>query len=506
MRITSVAAPPRLEFRNLSVDFGATRALNAITALIQPGEIVGLLGHNGAGKTTLFNVVAGANPATTGTFLIEAEEISSKVSPREIAAKGVTVLYQDPALTSNLSVLDNLYLAQLAPFTRPNREEAAAALDRVGASLDLDQLVDTLSLGERQLVALARGLLGKDMKVLLLDEPTAALGLKETEALHSLITRFAQEGVAVIYVSHRLPDILQVCQRIIILSAGEIVADGPVTEYDAKKLARALAPGLLEVERVEPTIGSALLSVEHEGTALTFREGEVVGLFGMAGGEQFTILERLFGLKGKYSTKLSGLLLEVSNPLSAMKQGIHLVPADREKDGLISGMSAVENTFLPWYRNIGGRGWWVSHKTGLTDYDSARQRLNILGPARAATIDQFSGGNRQKHLIARWMFVKRPKILLMAQPTQGVDVGAKADIVRAVRAMAAQGTIVIVASAESDEIASVCDRAYVLFQDRVRERVAAKGFDENLLADLLTLAQPGSQPRGRHTAELPREN
>ncbi|GAB2829740.1 sugar ABC transporter ATP-binding protein [Alpinimonas psychrophila] len=496
MSLASAVVAPRLEFRNLTVDFGATRALNAITASIQPGEIVGLLGHNGAGKTTLFNVVAGANPATSGTFLLGYEEISQKITPREIASKGVTVLYQDPALTGNLSVLDNLYLAQLAPFSRPDRAQAAAALERVGSDLDLDQLVDTLSLGERQLVALARGLLGKDMKVLLLDEPTAALGLKETEALHSLIRKFAKEGVAVVYVSHRLPDILQVCQRIIILSAGEIVADGPVTDYDARKLARALAPGLLEVERSELVLGQALLSVKHAGTPLSFREGEVVGLFGMAGGEQFAILERLFGLKGKYSTVLSGLLLEVSNPLSAMKQGIHLVPADREKDGLISGMSAAENTFLPWYRTIAGRGWWVSRDTGNADYDSARERLNILGPTRASTIDQFSGGNRQKHLIARWMFVKRPKILLLAQPTQGVDVGAKADIVRAVRAMAAQGTIVIVASAESDEIASICDRSYILFHDHVRERTAAKGFDEQLLADLLDLAQPQphSQP------------
>lgn len=483
----------RLELRGITVDFGPTRALSQVSAEIAPGEIVGLLGHNGAGKSTLFNVLAGVIRATAGSFLLDGDEVASGITPRDVAALGITILHQEPALAANLTVFENLWLAQSAERGVDRRRAAADALARVGAELDLDLPVGSLSLGQRQLVGLARGLLGRDMRVLLLDEPTAALGKHETEALHELIRRFAADGVTVIYVSHRLPDILSVCERIMILSAGALVADEPASAFTPKRLARALAPDLVSAEQTEATPGDTGLAVTHGRHALRFRTGEVVGVFGMAAGEQFDLVERVFGMHGRAEYELGGTSVQVSVPRQAMRRGVHLVPADREQDGLISGMSAAENVFLPWY-SVGGSGWWIDERNGTAAYDAARARLNIMGPGRAEPIDGFSGGNRQKHLLARWMFAERPHVLLLAQPTQGVDVGAKADIVRAVRELAASGTTVVVASAESDEIASMCDRSYVLLGGRVAELHRTPDFDERLLATLLDLAEGAERP------------
>jgi ABC-type sugar transport system ATPase subunit len=215
------------------------------------------------------------------------------------------------------------------------------------------------------------------------------------------------------------------------------------------------------------------------------RGGEVVGLFGMAGGEQFDVLAQLFGLRGRCDFQWDGELVSVASPKAAIRKGIYMVPPDRETDGLVNGMSAQDNVFGPWFRFMAARGWWISRKTGGVEYTDARRDLNIKGPEGVASIDQFSGGNRQKHLVARWMGVRHPKLLLLGHPTQGVDVGAKADIVRSVRGVARNGAAVLVASAESDEIASLCDRAYVINGSQVTEVLSGPRFDERLLEALL---------------------
>ncbi|UOQ89129.1 sugar ABC transporter ATP-binding protein [Agromyces endophyticus] len=488
----------RLELNDVTVDFGATRALADVSAQIGPGEIVGLLGHNGAGKSTLFNVLAGVIRASAGSFLLDGEHVPADSTPRDVAELGISILYQEPALAANLTVFENLWLAQPARKDKTDRRRVAEeALGRVGAEFGLDLPVASLTLGERQMVGLARGLLGREIRVLLLDEPTAALGRQETDALHRIIRRLAQSGTTVIYVSHRLPDILSVCERILILSGGRLVADESAASFTPQRLARALAPGLIVAEWEEPRIGEPSLEVTFGSERVTAHRGEVLGLFGMAAGEQFDLVERVFGVRGRATFTLRGRQTRIASPHQAMRRRVHLVPADRERDGLISGMGAAENVFLPWHGLL-GRSWWINPRYGATAYETARHELGILGPGGVEPIDEFSGGNRQKHLLARWMSVRTPDVLLLAQPTQGVDVGAKADIARAVRRLAATGATVVVASAESDEIASLCDRAYVLLAGAAREVTRTPDFDEQLLTTLLALAAdaPTRQPEG----------
>ncbi|MGK0715064.1 sugar ABC transporter ATP-binding protein [Leucobacter sp. W1153] len=484
-------AAQRLVFDRITVDFGATRALHEVSFAAEPGEIIGLLGHNGAGKSTLVNVTTGVIRASGGRFSVDGHEIVEGLTPRASAALGITVIHQEPALAPNMSVLDNLYLGRPAPSRSQQRQAATEALRDVGASLSLDMPVETLSLGERQMVDLARGMLGGEMKVLLLDEPTAALGKAETDALHALIRRFADSGTTVLYVSHRLPDILDVCSRIVVLRGGELAVDGPTSEFTPEKLAEALVPDLRTLAFQESNPGDVRIQIDHESDQLSVRAGEVVGLFGMAGGEQFKLAAELGGAAAGRPRRfrLDGNEVSFASTGAAIRKGVFYVPPDRETEGLIATESARDNVLMPWLVEYGHRGWWVSSRTGADVYAESRAKLDIRGPDGDAEIAQFSGGNRQKHLLARWLYPRTPQALVLSQPTQGVDVGAKLDIVESVRDASAAGAAVFVASSESDEISSMCDRAYVLLNGQAIEVPRSERFNEDLLDALLTLAE-----------------
>lgn len=483
----------RIAFDGVTVDFGATRALDDITFGVRPGEIVGLLGHNGAGKSTLFNVASGVIGASAGGFAVDGTRIEGRLSPRDAADLGITVIHQEPALAPNMTVLDNLFLARDAPARAERADRAREALGTVGARLPLDMPVEALSLGERQLVDLARGVLSGEMKVLMLDEPTAALGKAETESLHALIRDFAAEGVSVLYVSHRLPDILEVCTRIVVLRGGRLVVDGPASDFTPARLAEALVPDLRSLDFTHVDAGEDVLRLETPGGAITARAGEVVGLFGMAGGEQFGIAAQLAGAASQpCEYELQGRPVRFRSPGHAIRRGVFFVPPDRDTEGLIATETGIDNVMLPWYAQGTSKGWWVSKHAGAEVYERARQALDIRGPEGSAAVSQFSGGNRQKHLLARWLYPAEPTLLILAQPTQGVDVGAKLDIVEAARAAAHLGAAVVVASSESDEIASMCDRAYTVLGDRLLEVPRSERFNEELLSSLLALAEPAS--------------
>lgn len=486
----------RLSYDGITVDFGATRALNNVTFSVAPGEIVGLLGHNGAGKSTLFNVTAGVLSNFTGTYTIDGDVVSKSLTPKEAGQLGITVIHQEPALATNLTVFENLFLARPSAGKKTSEQKSRAkeALASVGAShISLDTPLEILSLGERQLVDLARGMLSGDMKILLLDEPTAALGKAETEALHQLIKNFAAKGITVLYVSHRLPDILEICTRIVVMRGGETVVDGPTSDFTPEALAKALVPELREQRQIETTPGDEILRVPVGSDHISIKSGEVVGIFGMAGGPQFDLAAKLGGAEGRAEVEFDGRPLRISKPSQAIKEGIFYSPSDRDIEGLIASETAQNNVLLPWFRSLPGKGWWVSDNTGKKIYDEARKSLEIHGPDGDAEISQFSGGNRQKHLLARWMYPAVPKLLILAQPTQGVDVGARIDIVDGVRTAASKGAGVLVVSSESDEIAMMCDRSYVIFNDEISEVKAGPDYNEALLASLLSMASKQRQ-------------
>lgn len=486
--------PTRLDFESITVSFGPVTVLHDLSLSIAPGEIVGLLGHNGAGKSTLINVATGALRSYEGSLSLDGEPLPAGSGPGEIAERGIAVIHQEPALAPNLTVLDNLFLARrdaVAPRGR-RVELATGVLDALDASdIRLDHLVETLSLGKRQMVDLARAMLVGEVKVLFLDEPTAALGEHETRVLHDVIRRLAAQGTAIVYVSHRLPDIIDVCGRIVALREGRLTLDAPADQFTPQSISQALAGENVDLARGELASPAGDVVLASPEGRYEFRSGEIVGLYGMAGGEQFEILQHLYGLGDDIRWSLGGEETRVSGPPDALAKSIHLVPGDREYDGLIGGMSAIDNVFLPWLHKREYQS--SAARRGL--YAEIRERLAIQGPDLDAPISTFSGGNRQKHLLARWIFPHRPRVLLLEQPTQGVDVAAKADIRRCLRELAATGTAIVIASAETDEIASLCNRSYVVSGDRSAEvsqpagSASGAAFEAELLSTLFEISQ-----------------
>lgn len=481
---------PLISLEGVRVTFGGTVALDDVTFEVRPGEIVGLLGHNGAGKSTVVNVATGAWRPRRGTMQVKGKPVPLRGDPRQMEHLGVNVIHQDPALSPNLSICDNITLGRRDE--RASRAErrriAREALSLLSSDLNVDRPVSTLEFGERQIVDLARAL-SANLSVLFLDEPTGALGPQQTESLHALLRRLAGDGRGLVYVSHRLRDIVDVCTRLVVLRGGRLVLDEPAEGFSVAALSEALAPG---VDRTWKGHHAArpeqpLLDLEWHGQRTGFGRGEIVGLFGMAAGPQFQLLSSLFGLGHPVDARLDGHRFSPRSPREAIRRSVYYVSGDREREGLVPEMSALDNLVLPWLR-LHTRKLGVSRSKTAAVYERAKQALDVRGGDMGAPVGSFSGGNRQKLVVGRWIFGRRPSVLLLSQPTQGVDVGARMDIAHALRRLTNDGVAVVVASAEADEIALLCDRALICEGDPWVESPPGEGWEERLLQGLMVRA------------------
>jgi ABC-type sugar transport system ATPase subunit len=479
---------PLIALEGIHMAFGPTVALVDETFRVRPGEIVGLLGHNGAGKSTLVNVATGALRPQRGTMTLDGEDVPLRGEPRLIERLGVKVIHQEPALASNLSIADNITLGH-DDERQPRKERrriAREALALLDSHMNVDRPVSTLAFGERQIVDLARAL-STNLKVLFLDEPTGALGKHETDELHAMLRKLAGEGRAIVYVSHRLRDIVDVCTRIVAMREGRIVLDEPAEGFTVPALSEALAPGVSVGDDRRAAAAEKredLLDVGWHGQRLGFSRGEIVGLYGMAAGPQFRLLHALFGLDDRVEAELDGAPFSPRSPRDAIARGVYLVSADRERDGLLPEMSALDNLVMPWLGRFTRYGALSRGRTAEV-YAQARSALDVRGAAMDAPVSAFSGGNKQKFVVGRWLYGRKPNVLLLSQPTQGVDVGARLDIARALRRLADDGVTVLVASSETDEIGLLCDRAVVCEGDEWALQPREDGWEERLLEGLI---------------------
>ncbi len=480
------SAEPLLALSGIHVGFGGIIALHDESFSVRPGEIVGLLGHNGAGKSTMVNVATGAIRPQRGTMTIQGRKVTALGNPSEIERAGVKVIHQEPALAQHLSVADNITLGRAEEWQSSDRRRdyARKALSLLGSTINVDRPVSSLEFGEKQIVDLARAL-STDLKVLFLDEPTGALGQQEADRLHGLLRRLAEQGRGIVYVSHRLRDILSVCTRLVVLRGGKVVLDQPAGDFTVARLSDALAPGIEIADRqVAASAGPVALAVRRGEQELEFPRGQVTGLFGMAAGPQFALLESLFGCGARTEATLGSTRFSPASPRDAIGHRVYYVSANREKEGLLSHMTALDNLILPWidrYRN----GFLYSHAKAAATYRIAQKSLNIRGGHMDGLVSALSGGNRQKVTLGRWIFGNQPDVLLLAQPTQGVDVGARLDIVKALRSLTEAGVTVLVASSEADEIELLCDRAYTCFGDEWTASQASVSWSEILLKSLV---------------------
>jgi len=489
-------ANPILTLENIHVQFGGITALRDEHLSVAPGEIVGLLGQNGAGKSTFVNVAAGAVRPKRGTMFVEGRRVDILGKPREIERVGIKVIHQEPTLVECLSVADNICLGRPGEWRRPaaRKQCARKALQLLGSAMNVDRLVSSLGFAERKVVDLARAL-STDMKVLLLDEPTGALGQDETDHLLNLLRNLARQGKGIVYVSHDLRVVLAVCTRLVVLRGGRVVLNEPAEAFNLTKLSKALAPTPSKTK--QPTTGAEaeiVLEIKRDNQLLQFPRGGIIGLFGLAAGAQFRLTERLFGLGGSIEATLDGKRYTPSGPRNAIKRGVYYVSADRERDGLLGRMSALENLVLPWIERHTWAGTYSRPRAAVV-FDKARLHLNITGAFMDGPISALSGGNRQKIVLGRWIFGDRPRVLLLSHPTQGVDVGARRDIAKALRELANDGVTVLVSSSEADEIELICDTTYICFGDHWPRSEAAPDWAESLLQSLLVQMATNTETR-----------
>ena len=461
-----------LELRRVEKSFGGVRALRGVDFDVAPGEIVGLLGGNGAGKSTLMKIAAGVYQPDAGTVSFDGR---SPQSPADAIEMGVSLVRQELIQADDLDVGSNVLLGhephRFGLINRPALySRAAKALERVGGDIDPRTPLRLLSPGQKQRTEIARAL-SLDAKVLLLDEPTATLSESDAARLFDLLTELRKNGIAMVYISHRLREVLKITDRVVCLRDGERVAELPTREATLDKLVELLAGATSIAEEAAPCGSKVLLSVRGR-VSFDLHEGEILGLAGLVGAGRTSVLRELFGARPcGLEVKVEGKAISIHTPRDAIAAGFALVPEERGTQGLILSMLVERNLALPSLKNF-----LLEDELAIARPYMERFRIRGGGPASG-----LSGGNQQKIVLGKWM-ARSPKVLLLDEPTRGLDIRAKRDVHDVVRELAAAGKGIIVSSSEAEEVAALCHRAIVLAQGKARGELARKELtDANIL-------------------------
>ena len=467
---------PLLQLSDILKFFGAVRALNGVSFALRAGEVHALLGENGAGKSTLIKVIAGAHLPDGGTLAIDGQTLG-RLNPRAARELGIACIYQQPALFGDLSVAENIALGLESPkATRRvdwagRRAAAEILLKRVGAEIDPDTEVRQLSMPEQQLVEIAKAL-GAGAKILIMDEPTASLTQKEVELLLNVVRDLRAQGVGIIYISHRLDEIFAVADRVTVLRDGQSVGTHPVATMNEAALIKLMVGR--EVSAIYPPPegepGAVVLSLQNLGCRaskvhavnLEVRAGEIVGLAGLVGAGRTELARVLFGITpadaGSICLNAEDLVIE--SPQQAVAHGIAYVPEDRRRHGVILEMPIASNMTMAIHERI-FPGTWLRLDAEREMALNYIRDLGVKAAGPAAPGGSLSGGNQQKVALARWL-ATQPKLLILDEPTQGVDVGAKAEIHKIIRGLARQGLAVLMISSDLPEIMGMSDRIAVM--------------------------------------------
>ncbi len=473
---------PLLEALAITKSFGAVRALQGVSFDVRPGEVHALVGENGAGKSTLIKIITGAERADSGTLRVAGRDVPH-IDPASARALGIAAIYQQPSLFPHLTVAENIALSlESGRAWRPidwkrRREAAAAMLARVGASIDPERTVDTLSMPEQQIVEIAKAI-GGSARVVLMDEPTASLTEREVEGLFDVVARLREQQVAVIYISHRLEEIAALADRITVLRDGRTVATRAAAEIDRSELIRLMVGR--DVSAVFPkqpvALGAPVLEVRNLSSAaagirdvsLTIHRGEILGLAGLVGSGRTELARTLFGLTpaDAGTIALDGKPLRIASPSDAIRAGIAYVPEDRRQHGVVLDMSIAANTSLASLAAVSSRGLIDAGRERAAAQEYV-DRLRIKTPSVLAEVGTLSGGNQQKVALARWLSTK-PAVIILDEPTQGVDIGAKAEIHGLMQMLVERGLAILMISSELPEILGMSDRIAVMHGGRIR--------------------------------------
>ena len=477
---TGPAAHPLLRVSGMSKTFPGLKALDDVSLEVASGEIVAVVGHNGSGKSTLVKILAGVHQADAGA-LVEVRDSHGRALSGADAGRELHVIHQDLGLVDALSTVENLGLGQtgtrrsFAPVRgAAERRHAQQLIARFGATFDPTVPVRSLSPAERAIVAIARALDGWDRpdKVLILDEPTTAFHGDEVRVLFEAIRRTARDGAGVVFISHRLDEVLGLADRVVVLRNGRVVADEPVSRLDHDGMVQLIAGraiAVIEHDRGARRPATPMLTVRGlrggkiAGLSLSIGEGEVVGVSGLLGSGREELSALLSGARHRAGGRIevAGEELVPDDPRSAIELGVAHVPADRRRSGAVMDMNARENLTLPSLRPLRRRLGRLDGAAEQRQADHWVRTVALHPPEPERALKLFSGGNQQKVVLAKWLRM-HPRVLLLDEPTQGVDVGAKAAIYELILAAARSGTAVMVCSSDTEELVLLCDRVLVL--------------------------------------------
>ena len=472
--------------------FGGVRALEGVDFAVRPGEIHALLGENGAGKSTILKILSGVQPPSAGTVAIGGVPVTT-FSPPTAQAAGVTMIFQEMSLVPTLTVAQNIFLTREYTSRGLIDDRAAAARARelfAGLGVDIDPYarVADLGAGQRQLTEIVKGV-SQNPRVLILDEPTSALSSNEVDRLFDYIRRLRGQGVAVIYVSHRMDEIFRIADRATILRDGRHVITAALHEMTLESMIAHIvgrrSRGFSDVARGAATIGEVLLetrglSGEHKPRQvdLLLRRGEVVGVAGLLGSGRSSLARTLCGLAPIVSgeIRVKDRPVRIASPRDAIAAGIALIPEDRARQGFVAAHSVASNIALPNLDRLSG-GVFVSRGRVSALVDAAIRQLRIKTDSRDTPVRNLSGGNAQKVVIAKWL-ASEPDVLVLDEPTAGIDIGSKAEIITLIRDLARQGKAILVLSSELQELLAACDRLLVMSEGRIVREIARHDLDD----------------------------
>ncbi|MCA9904516.1 MAG: sugar ABC transporter ATP-binding protein [Anaerolineae bacterium] len=490
-----------LHLTGVSKRYPGVTALDNVDFTLRSGEVHALLGVNGAGKSTLVKIICGAEPPDSGTMKLQNETIQVN-DTADAMRHGIVVVYQERTLIPHFTVAENILLG-MEPTNgqlirrRALNQQAEQLLKRLGVDLDLNTEILDLGAGQQQLVDIVRAL-RTEPRVMVLDEPTAALSQGETKHLFELLKQFKNQGIGIIFVSHRLDEVFEISDSLTILRDGRVVSSGPISEYTPARVTQEIVGrnvGKLETDH-KTTSGPLLLETQElaseafTGVNLKIASGEVVGLAGVVGAGRTELLETLVGFRRALTGKimLKGKQVQIKSPAHAIRHGIVLVPDKRIEKGLLNRMNVLENlTVSSLKRYSNGLGWLQQKK--LTDVATRTiDQLHIAAPSLSTSVQSLSGGNKQKVVFGKWLAWSedvKDLIFMFDEPTEGVDVGARADMWVIIRNLAAQGAAVLVTSSDLDELMEISDRLYVMRRGKIVSEGARQNYTHDTVLQLM---------------------
>jgi len=524
---TAAVLPPRVCLRGISKRFGPVTVLRGVDLDIRAGEVLVLAGENGAGKSTLIKILGGVHTEFEGVIELDGGEVRPR-SPLEAAALGIAIIFQELSLVPTMTVADNIFLGR--PLTRrgfvedaAQRASARQLLEQLGLDLDLDRRVEDLPIAQQQLTEIAKAL-ARNARVIVMDEPTSALSAPEVERLFDLIRDLKARGCGMVYITHKMEEIRRIADRVTVLRDGELVGSAPAEALPPSRLVHWMVGREVEEQfpRHASRPGAERLRVETfsvwpqgrgrrpavEGVSFSVHAGEIVGVAGLQGSGASDLLAGLFGAFGAAvggQAWLDGRPLEIASPRRGIEQGLAWLTNDRKATGLVLPLSIVGNATLADLPRLSPGGW----RRPAREIAATRElgaRLSLRAASLEMEVGQLSGGNQQKVALAKWLQT-RPRLLLLDEPTRGIDVGAKRDIYQLMDALTAQGVAILLITSELPELLAMSDRILVLHRGRLTaELPREQASPERVLQAAMGHVPDGQQPglhRPPHPTPLP---